>query len=79
MAPQRRSRQCWGVRHQLQSHGIRFLLDDFGIGYSSLSYLYRFPFYTLKIDRAFVIRLQKSEEERGIVGARSSIVPARSA
>lgn len=53
----------------LQQHGVRFMLDDFGTGYSSLSYLYQFPFYTLKIDRAFVVRIQQTEEERGIVRA----------
>ena len=29
-------------------------LDDFGMGYSALSYLQTFPFHTIKIDRAFV-------------------------
>jgi EAL domain-containing protein (putative c-di-GMP-specific phosphodiesterase class I) len=41
------------VLHQLKNLGISIALDDFGIGYSSLSYLVRFPFDKIKIDRSF--------------------------
>ena len=34
--------------------GVGVVLDDFGIGYSSLNYLRRFPFNKIKIDRVFV-------------------------
>ncbi|WP_084128726.1 EAL domain-containing protein [Cellvibrio mixtus] len=39
---------------QLQDEGIGFSMDDFGIGYSSLSYLKRLPLGQLKIDQTFV-------------------------
>lgn len=41
------------LRH-LRTFGIGLALDDFGIGYSSLSYLRRMPFTKLKIDKSFV-------------------------
>jgi diguanylate cyclase (GGDEF)-like protein/PAS domain S-box-containing protein len=47
---------------ELKALGVRLAIDDFGMGYSSLSYLHRFPIDILKIDRAFVSRLTEQDE-----------------
>jgi diguanylate cyclase (GGDEF)-like protein len=54
---------------QLRALGIKILMDDFGVGYSSLSYFERFPFDKVKIDRSFVDRITTSPASRAIVRA----------
>ncbi len=51
----------------LSAAGIRLCIDDFGTGYSSLSRLHSFPVHTLKIDRAFISRLDYDRGGRKIV------------
>jgi EAL domain-containing protein (putative c-di-GMP-specific phosphodiesterase class I) len=52
--------------------GVRLAIDDFGVGYSSLSYLHRFPIDILKIDRAFVSRM--TEQNGGPEPARAVVM-----
>ncbi|MCA9714723.1 MAG: EAL domain-containing protein [Myxococcales bacterium] len=47
--------------------GVELHLDDFGVGYSSLSYLHRFPIHALKIDRSFIGHLALGDRESAIV------------
>ena len=55
--------------HQLRELGVRIAMDDFGAGYSSLSYLRNFPFDKIKIDRSFVDDLSNSMNSLKIVQA----------
>jgi EAL domain-containing protein (putative c-di-GMP-specific phosphodiesterase class I) len=54
---------------EIRGLGVRVALDDFGAGYSSLSYLQRLPFDKLKIDGSFVAPLGKSENSGFIIQA----------
>ncbi len=57
------------VLRRLADLGLRVAVDDFGTGYSSLAQLTRMPVNVLKIDRAFVDGIDKSEENRTIIRA----------
>jgi len=61
------------ILHQLRELGVSISMDDFGSGYSSLSYLRSFPFDKIKIDRSFVKDIAKRSDCVAIVRAISGL------
>ena len=60
----------------LRQHGVFALLDDFGTGFSALSYLHRFPIQCLKIDRSFVAGLQGESQMESLALIRAILALA---
>jgi predicted signal transduction protein with EAL and GGDEF domain len=52
---------------RIRAMGISLALDDFGTGYSSLTYLWKFPFDSVKIDRSFITEMQGDPKAAAIV------------
>jgi diguanylate cyclase (GGDEF)-like protein len=55
--------------HALKRMGVSIVLDDFGIGYSSMKYLQMFPFDKIKIDKSFIQSMTSREDSAAIVCA----------
>jgi diguanylate cyclase (GGDEF)-like protein/PAS domain S-box-containing protein len=55
------------VLTKLRELGVKVYLDDFGTGFSSLSYLHRFPVDALKIDQSFIASLSGSNQQSAFV------------
>lgn len=64
------------VINELRSMGIRVALDDFGTGYSSLSYLRQLPIDSVKIDRSFLLDIERNSEALAIVEAIIAMIHA---
>ena len=64
------------VLRRLKNLGVRLSVDDFGTGFSSLSYLRRFPLDGLKIDRSFIVELASSPDDAVIVAMIVSLAHA---
>jgi diguanylate cyclase (GGDEF)-like protein/PAS domain S-box-containing protein len=54
---------------RIQKTGVRVVVDDFGIGYSSLDYIKRLPVGAIKIDRSFVADVVHNKHDQAIVKA----------
>jgi EAL domain-containing protein (putative c-di-GMP-specific phosphodiesterase class I) len=52
---------------QLESLGARVVIDDFGTGWASLTYLHMFPVHALKVDRLFVAGVHENRSDTAIV------------
>lgn len=61
------------VLEALRELGITLAIDDFGKGYSSLTYLRHLPVEMLKIDRSFILGILDSAEDRSIIESISSL------
>ena len=57
------------VLQALRELGVRLVLDDFGVGSSSLSKLIKLPFHQIKIDKSFIKEISSNDEERNMVRA----------
>lgn len=60
-------KQAINILREYRDAGLSLSIDDFGTGHSSLSYLKTMPVNELKIDKSFILNLNKSPEDRNIV------------
>ena len=57
------------IIEELKRIGVSLSIDDFGTGYSALSYLQKYPFDFLKIDRSFIIDVVENKQDTALCNA----------
>lgn len=68
--------QSLATLRALKALGVKLALDDFGMGYSSLSYLKHFPIDCIKLDRSFISGLGNNRQDTAVVYAAVSFAKA---
>ena len=63
------SKEVASYINKINEHGVRLAVDDFGTGFSALSYLKNYPVSSVKIDRSFVMDLPDDKENEVLVQA----------
>ncbi|NKN31857.1 putative bifunctional diguanylate cyclase/phosphodiesterase [Marichromatium bheemlicum] len=63
------AREAVTTLRALKTIGVHLAIDDFGTGYSSLSYLRRFPIDRLKIDKSFLVDIERDRDNAAIAQA----------
>lgn len=65
-----------GLLVQARAHGFKVAMDDFGVGYSTLSQLPRLPLTSVKLDRSFIVHATQSAGDAAIFNAITQLVHA---
>ncbi|WP_259396759.1 bifunctional diguanylate cyclase/phosphodiesterase [Psychromonas sp. SR45-3] len=68
--------ELFDMLKSLRNMGVELSIDDFGTGYSALSYLQKFSFTKLKIDRAFIMNLTNNRADQSLVKAITAMAKA---
>ena len=63
----RNTKMAGMIIDSLRSMGVKIFLDDFGVGFSSLDVLRKFPFDSIKLDRSIVWRMSKSNKDMEVI------------
>jgi len=64
-----KNEEVLAILHKIKNLGVSIVLDDFGIGYSSMKYLQMFPFDKIKIDKSFIQSMTNHADSAAIVCA----------